>query len=390
MVLSRMKSLFRTIAFMAVLLAPMTGHAEDADPASVKRGAYLADAADCGACHTTPDHGTFAGGLPMNSPFGIIWSSNITPDPTNGIGQYTRDEFRKLMREGVARGGKHIYPAMPYPSFSKMTDADIDDLYAYFMHGVAPVAYKPPETKLPFPMNQRWILAVWDQVFAPHEHYKDKPEHDAAWNRGAYLVQSLGHCGACHTPRGPAFEELGYAEDSPLYLKGAVADAWESANLSGSLGSGLGRWSEADIVAFLKTGHGGGVIAFGSMKEAIEKSTQYMTDGDLHAVAVYLKSFPEKKDETAYAPGRASITNEAALRSQNLSELPGAGLYDSACARCHQQDGSGQMPWFAALAGNPVVMSEDPTSLIRIVLEGGPTPKTETGPAIEKMPALPP
>ena len=130
------------------------------------------------------------------------------------------------------------------------------------------------------------------------------------------MVQSLGHCGACHTPRGPAFEELGYAEHSPLYLKGAVADVWESANLSCSLGSGLGRWSEADIVAFLKTGHGGGAIAFGSMKEAIERSTQYMTDGDLHAVAVYLKSFPEKKDETAYAPGRASITNEAALAAR--------------------------------------------------------------------------
>ena len=184
------------------------------DAALIARGDYLAKAADCAGCHTAPKGGTpFAGGLGMASPFGTIVSSNITPDPQYGIGAYGYEDFARTLREGVARGGKHLYPAMPYPSYSKITDDDMRALYAYFMHGVQPVHTQPPATKLPFPFNQRWVLAFWNLAFAPSGVYEPRNGRDAQWNRGAYLVQALGHCGACHTPRGPAFEERAYTEN---------------------------------------------------------------------------------------------------------------------------------------------------------------------------------
>ena len=178
------------------------------DAARIARGDYLAKAADCAGCHTAPKGGApFAGGLGMASPFGTIVSSNITPDPQYGIGAYSYEDFARTLRKGVARGGKHLYPAMPYPSYSKITDDDMRALYAYFMHGVQPVHTEPPSTRLPFPFNQRWVLAFWNLAFAPNGVYEPRNDRDAQWNRGAYLVQGLGHCGACHTPRGPAFEE---------------------------------------------------------------------------------------------------------------------------------------------------------------------------------------
>ena len=181
---------------------------------------------------------------------------------------------------------------MPYPSFTAITDDDIRALYVYFMNKVTPVNNKPPETKLPFPFNIRLSLFFWDLVFVKHERYKPHSDRDDQWNRGAYLVQSLGHCGACHTPRGIGFQEKANTESSPKYLRGALVDNWFAANLTGDPASGLGRWSEADIAAFLETGHGGQIAAFGSMIDVIENSTQYLHKDDLNAIAHYLKSFP--------------------------------------------------------------------------------------------------
>lgn len=311
--------------------------------AQIARGAYLAKAADCAGCHTAPPRVThpgaaptatpaFAGGLGMVSPFGTIYSSNITPDPRSGIGRYSYDDFARAVREGVAPGGKRLYPAMPYPSFAKIDDADMHSLYAYFMHGVQPVAAPAPATRLPFPFNQRWALAVWNWAFAPSGPFKPEPTRDAQWNRGAYLAQSLGHCGACHTPRGAAYEERGYSEADPLFLTGGTNDHWFAPNLTGDPGSGLGRHSAADIAAFLKHGHGGGLIAFGSMVQVVEDSTQYLRDADLAALAAYLKSLPPRAPSGHFNErSRAARQSVQALKTGDV-ERPGAGLY-AACAR---------------------------------------------------------
>ncbi len=367
--------------------------------ALIERGAYLAKAADCAGCHTAPPSASaekgdtlgpppFAGGLGMVSPFGTIYSSNITPDPVAGIGLYTFDDFDRAVREGVAPGNRRLYPAMPYPSFAKLSDDDMHALYAYFMHGVQPVATLAPRTQLPFPFNQRWVLAAWDWLLAPKDRYQPDASHDAQWNRGAYLVQSLGHCGACHTPRGPAYNELGYTQSSPLYLTGGTNDHWFAPNLSGDPGSGLGRVSAQEIAAFLKQGHGGGLVTFGSMVQVVEDSTQYLNDDDLNAIATYLKSLPPHALSGRYdADPRAKQQTAEAIRTGDI-ERPGAGIYQSMCARCHKADGSGEPLKYPRLAGNPAVLASHTTSLVRLLVEGGRSPATDDGPLPRKMPSF--
>ncbi len=371
----------------------------DSNPVLIARGAYLAKAADCAGCHTAAPVPTqpgavpkltvpFAGGLGMSSPFGTIYSSNITPDPVNGIGRYSYDDFAQALRKGVAPGGKRLYPAMPFPSFAKIDDDDLHALYAYFMHGVKPVAAPAPPTHLPFPFSQRWALTFWDWAFVPDRRYELAPTHDAQWNRGAYLVQSLGHCGACHTPRGPAYEERGYDGDAHLYLTGGTNDHWFAPNLTGDPGSGLGRMSAQDIAAFLRHGHGAGLVTFGSMVQVIEDSTQYLSDDDLAAVTAYLKSLPAREPAGHYdGQSRAASQTAQALKAGDV-ERPGAGIFESYCARCHQQDGNGVAQKYPRLAGNPAVLAAQTTSLVRLLVEGGASPNTEDGPPPRKMPAF--
>ncbi len=368
-----------------VLLASLAG-AQEVNLTDISRGAYLAKAGDCVACHTAgPQSPRFAGGLPINSPFGIIYSTNITPDPDTGIGRYTLDDFSRAVRNGIAKDGKRLYPAMPYASFTAITDDDIRALYAYFMKEVRPVSYKPPETKLPFPFNIRLSLIFWDALFAKDERFKPNTERDAQWNRGAYLVQSLGHCGACHTPRGLAFQEKAYTESSPMYLSGALVDNWYASNLRGDSASGLGRWSEADIVDFLKTGLGGQIAAFGSMIEVIQNSTQYLHKDDLNAIAHYLKSLPAHGERSSYNPGASAATLTLSALVTGELELPGAGLYESFCAKCHQITGDGKPGKYPKLGGNSIVLSDNPTSLIRLLLEGSKTAQTSMGPKPQEM-----
>ncbi|WP_408220872.1 c-type cytochrome [Paraburkholderia sediminicola] len=378
---------------------PLTGATQAAlDPALIARGAYLAKAADCAGCHTAAPTGgqagggtppaPFAGGLGMASPFGTIYSSNITPDPANGIGRYTYGDFARALREGIAPGSKRLYPAMPFPSFAKINDDDMRALYAYFMHGVKPVAQPAPPTRLPFPFSQRWALMFWDWAFVPSGPYVSQAGHDAQWNRGAYLVQSLGHCGACHTPRGPAYEERGYDSDAHLYLTGGTNDHWFAPNLTGDSGSGLGHVPAQDIVAFLRSGHGGGLVTFGSMVQVVEDSTQYLNDDDLAAIAAYLKSLPPREPAGLYDMySRAAQQTVQALHTGDV-ERPGAGIFLSYCARCHQPDGLGVVQKYPRLAGNPVVLAPQTTSLVRLLVEGGASPHTENGPLSRKMPSF--
>lgn len=358
------------------------------DPALVARGAYIAKAGDCSACHDAADHTPLAGGLPVNSPLGPIYASNITPDPTFGIGRYTLRQFSDAVRLGRKPDGTWLYPGMPYPSFANMTDEDVKALYAYLMRSVKPAAKRTPETHLPFPFNQRWGMRFWSLAFGNAEQYSYDARHDAQWNRGAYLVQGLGHCGACHTPRGPAYNELGYSHLWPTYLTGALNDHWFAPNLTGDPGSGLGRWTVEDITAFLRSGHGANAVVFAAMAPVVEESTQYLSDTDLKAIAIYLKSLPGKRESGSFdANAHSQILTSRAIETGEV-ERPGAGVYLSFCARCHGADGRGQPGKYPALAGSPLVLGSDPTSVIRIVVEGSASAKTNTVPEQQKMPGF--
>ncbi|WGS55253.1 cytochrome c (plasmid) [Paraburkholderia sp. D15] len=366
-------------------------HADSAlasDPAQIARGEYLAKAGDCAACHDAADHTPYAGGMPVNSPFGPIYASNITPDSTFGIGRYSLRQFAYVLRSGERPDGKRLYPAMPYPSFAKLNDEDVTALYAYFMHGVKPSTNRAPETRLPFPFNQRWAMFFWSRLFGNHEQYVPDARRSAEWNRGAYLVEGLGHCGACHTPRGPAYNELGYDFKSDRYLTGADNDNWFAPNLTGDGGSGLGRWSREQIAAFLRNGHGAGATAFGAMAPVVADSTEHLSSTDLRAIAVFLKSLPAQNRSGTFDNNLHSRVLTARAMESGELERPGAGIYLSYCARCHRADGLGQSEKAPALAGNPLVMASDATSAIRIVIEGSESPKIDGEPKPQQMPGF--
>jgi len=340
--------------------------AANAEPSFSADGEYVARLADCVACHSTPDGEPFSGGLKMGTPMGALYATNITPDPDTGIGRYTLADFDNAVRRGVAKDGHRLYPAMPYPSYVKLTDEDVRKLYGYFMLSVKPVhrTNLPPEAG--FPLNQRWALALWNGIFVPDERYQVKKEHDAAWNRGAYLVQGLGHCGACHTERGLAFNEKALDERSDKFLGGGLLDGWYASNLRGNPVLGLGRWTEQEIVQFLKVGHNTHATVFGSMLDAFNNSTQFMTDADLAGIAHYLKSLPGYADDPPFA---YDAKTQQALDRGDLSAR-GAGLYLNQCSSCHGRDGRGRGDLLPPLAGSASVLERDPASLLNIMLNG--------------------
>lgn len=357
-------------------------------PELVRQGAYLAQAGDCIACHTGPQGQAFAGGLAMKMPIGTLYSTNITPDPRYGIGRYTYPEFVRAVRQGVAADGHRLYPAMPYPSYAKVTDQDMAALYAYFMAGVKPVAQANRDNDIPWLLSMRWPLAIWDWLFVKAERFQPLATQDATWNRGAYLVQSLGHCGSCHTPRGLGYQEKALSQaEGDQYLAGAKIDGWYAKSLRGESGPGLGRWSTADIVQLLKTGRTSQAAAFGSMTEVVSHSTQHLTDGDLLAIATYLKSLPPGKNALTDVPPADSGRTLQALNAGDYRQAGAAG-YVEFCVTCHRADGTGFSRVFPALAGNPSVMAKDPTSLIHIVLAGGHMATTQHDKLHFAMPAF--
>jgi mono/diheme cytochrome c family protein len=327
---------------------------------------YLARAADCVACHSIPGGKAFAGGLKMGTPLGAIYSTNITPDSETGIGEYSLADFDRAVRQGIAKDGHRLYPAMPYPSYVKLTDADVATLYRFFMKQVQPVRQANLKNEIPAVLSMRWPLAIWDASFAPSDSYVAKPGHDATWNRGAYLVQGLGHCGACHTPRGIGMQEKALDDSSTKYLAGAELDTWYAPSLRGDMRTGIGTWSETDIGEFLKLGHNRVGAAFGSMIDVINNSTSYLSDNDINAIAKYLKSLraTSTQQAVAYDPETA-----VALRNRPTMQ-PGGAVYAGACASCHGFDAKGFTPYMPALVSNPVVLDDNPSSLINVVLNG--------------------
>ena len=343
---------------------------------------YLARAADCVACHSIPGGKGFAGGLKMGTPVGAIYSTNITPDPETGIGRYSVADFDLAVRHGVAKDGHHLYPAMPYPSYVKLTDADVVALYRFFMTQVPPVHQPNVKSEIPALLSSRWPLAFWNFFFAPSASYVAKPNHDAVWNRGAYLVQGLGHCGACHTPRGIGLQEKALDDGGVNFLAGAELDAWYAPSLCGDTRTGLGAWSIKDVGEFLKHGHNRVGSAFGSMTDVINNSTSYFSDSDIEAIAVYLKSLPARSAQQPFAYDNATTDD---LRNRPAMQ-PGAAIYASDCASCHGFDAKGFTSYMPALAGNPVVLDENPSSLINVLLNGSVPLVAEGTPDAYRMP----
>jgi mono/diheme cytochrome c family protein len=377
--------LFAGAIFVALVLA--YGHKstlqEPENAGSPRNGdEYLARVADCVACHSIPGGKGFAGGLKMGTPLGAIYSTNITPDRETGIGKYSLTDFDLAVRYGIAKDGHHLYPAMPYPSYVKLADADVVALYRFFMNQVPPVHQENLKSEIPAILSFRWPVAVWNVFFVPGASYVAKSDHDAVWNRGAYLVQGPGHCGACHTPRGIGMQEKALDDSGANFLAGAELDAWYAPSLRGEMRTGLGTWSTKDIGDFLERGHNRVGSAFGSMTDVINNSTSYFSDSDIQAIAVYLTSLPATSAQRAVAYDSATTD---ALRNSPATQ-PGAAIYASDCASCHGFDAKGFTSYMPALAANPVVLDENPSSLINVVLNGSVPLVVEGTPDAYRMP----
>lgn len=367
-------------AIVALLLSGVAS-AEDAstrEAALVKRGEYVARTADCVACHTTDHDKPFAGGLPMGLPMGNIYSTNITPDKDTGIGSYTLDEFKRVLREGVTPDRGNLYPAMPYPSYTKMTDDEIEALYAYFMHGVQPINQENRSPDFYWPLTIRWPLKMWNWMFLDEGAYQPKAGQSDEWNRGAYLVQGPAHCGTCHTPRGLAMQERAYDETGEEYLAGADIASWHAFNITSDKNSGIGDWSTEELMQYLKTGNvpGKGQAA-GQMGEAVEHSFSHMTDADLRAMAVYVKTVPAVNDGDTQPRHSYGTPSDDFLRLRAQPEAKdatadrGARVYLENCAACHGPSGKGSPDgYYPSMLNNSVIGTDYHDNLINVVLDG--------------------
>lgn len=345
------------------------------------KGQYLAKAGDCAACHTS-SKGDFAGGLGLDSgtPVGLIYPSNITPDKETGIGNYTLQDFDNAVRFGINKSGNTLYPAMPYPSYASVTSQDIEALYAYFMHDVKPVnnQVSAPSGDWPFTMNLP--IKGWRLMFAPKvTDMTVSPDGSDELIRGAYLVQGLGHCGTCHTPRDATMAESALFDDeTKAYLSGgSTMEGWNAVNLRGDDMDGLARMSKEELSELLKTGKNSTSAVFGSMVDVVNNSLQYLTDDDIDAVSVYLKSLsPYKTDGPKY------VYDTSTYEQLSIGDVkkPGSLTYLDNCAGCHRSDGKGYAQTFPALAGNSVILNDNADSLISLILRGGHTSSTDESP----------
>ena len=330
----------------------------------VDHGKYIYTLGDCAACHTKPGGATLAGGLALKTPLGTIYTTNITPDRDTGIGAYSFTDFARAVRLGVRPDGARLYPAMPYTSYAKMSDEDVQDLFAYMQKDVAPVKQTPPANTLHFPFDQRWTMAFWNVVFLDSSHFKPDPTKDAQWNRGAYVVEALEHCGECHTPRGIA-QNL----DNSKKFAGAELQGWKAYNITASKQSGLGGWNDDAVASYLSTGHADGhSSASGPMAEAVDNSLRYATPDDVHAIVAYLRGIAPIDNVPAIAespPAKNDISPP-----QNL----GVQVFAGNCANCHDWDGRGVQSPYANLLGSRTVNDPDATNLVAILLAGSNAP----------------
>jgi mono/diheme cytochrome c family protein len=371
---SRLDAAAGAAALIAALLGGFeTASAGEVDPmnfTAVDRGRYLSILSDCASCHTVPQRNQpFAGGRPIETPFGKIVAPNITPDMETGIGSWTDDQFDNAVRKGIGRNGERLYPAMPFNAYTKMSREDVLAIRAY-LNTLTAVYNAVVANTLPFPFNIRTSMRVWDGLYFKEGEYVADPHKSGEWNRGAFLVDGPAHCGACHTPK----SFLG-GDKTPQYLQGSPLQGWSAPNITNDARTGLGGWSVEDVTAYLKTGHNRITAATGPMAEAVDLSTSKMTDDDVKAIATYLKSLPgDDKPQTAMA---ASAPGMAA----------GGAIYRDQCSACHGLDGKGVDRLFPSVANSSMARADDPTSVIRIVLRGARSVATDKEPTAPGMPS---
>jgi mono/diheme cytochrome c family protein len=341
----------------------------------VHRGEYRARAGDCIACHTSPEGKLFAGSRAMPTPFGTLYSTNITPDPQTGIGKWTADQFYQMMHTGRSPDQGLLYPAMPFASYTKVTREDSDAIYAY-LKTVPPVRQQNRPNDLRFPYNNRALILGWRTLFFTEGEYKYNSEQSAEWNRGAYLVQGLGHCGMCHTP----INALGGSSESQAFQGGLIPmQNWYAPSLTNNKEAGLGDWSIDEIVDLLRTGISARGAVYGPMAEVVYNSLQYLTVEDTRAMAVYLKSIGQN------APPPKATSNVPGTEGSLLLSL-GKTVYDQHCASCHGKNGEGMPPHYPPLAQNQSIQMESAVNAIRMVLNGGYPPGTGDNPRPYGMP----
>lgn len=340
-------------------------------PALVAKGEYLARAGNCMACHTVAGGASFAGGRGIETPFGIIYSTNLTPALGSGIGEWTSSEFWRAMHNGRARDGRLLYPAFPYTSYTQVTREDSNAIWAY-LRSVPAVDQANRANALDFPFNSQVALAGWRAMFFRPGSFEADAKKSADWNRGAYLVQGLGHCAACHTPR----NVLGATQDGAAFRGGLIpVQNWYAPALNAPHEAGVAAWPQADVEQLLRVGTSPHATVSGPMAEVVFRSTQYLNDQDLRSMAIYLRELPQQQApaQKVEAPGRSTM------------EL-GASVYQQNCAACHGDKGQGDGQSFPALAGNRAVTLHSPTNVVRMVLNGGYMPATAGNPRPQGMP----
>jgi mono/diheme cytochrome c family protein len=335
-----------------------------AQASPVERGAYLARAADCEACHTAPGGKPYAGGLAFKLPFGTLYSTNITPDKESGIGNYSDQDFLNAVHRGIREDGARLYPAMPYASYTYMTDADALAIKAY-LFSLPPVHAPDPENTLTFPFNQRWAMVFWSAMFNRDRRFEPDSSKSPEWNRGAYVSEALAHCGECHTPR-----NLAFALDNRKKFSGAVAAGWRAYNTSSDKTTGIGNWSDDDLVAYLATGHATGHgTASGPMAEAVDRSLSYLVPEDVRAVVAYLRTVPA----TASADLPASPAPPAPpshKQGGGTQEARGKMVFEGACVSCHGWTGESPLSPFATITGAWAVNDPTAINVAEVVIHG--------------------
>ncbi|WP_413738064.1 c-type cytochrome [Sodalis sp. RH21] len=356
----------------ALALVAGIGHAV-AQPEfdQVAKGRYLAVVGDCTACHTVDPAKPFAGGFRIDTPFGAVLGANITPDVLTGIGRWNFDDFQRAMSEGIGHGGKRLYGAMPFTAYTKMSREDNQALWAY-LQTLQPIANHVETNQLPFPFNIRTSLIVWNWLNFDKGEFAPNPQKSAEWNRGAYLVEGPGHCGTCHTPK-----NLLGGDKNGSFLQGNNLGAWWAPDITNNDHSGIGSWSEDDLIAYLRTGANRFDIASGPMAEEVEHSSQHWHEADLKAVAVYLK---DGDKSAAKAP--------AALKADDSRMAAGKAIYFDRCSACHNSAGTGEANMFPRLADNPLIRAANPASLINVVLAGSRAGATVSRPTAPAMPSF--
>jgi mono/diheme cytochrome c family protein len=371
--------LFGAAALAALLWGGTTPGGQEGYPLAdnqsfdrIERGRYLAVLADCAACHTAPGGQPYAGGLALQTPFGKLVAPNITPDRDTGIGAWTDDEFVAAMHDGRGRSGTRLFPAMPYPAYTKMTRDDVLLIRAY-LATVKPVHNAVVANQLPFPLNIRANLLFWNFLNFTAGRFAPNPQKSAEWNRGAYIVEGAGHCGTCHTPK-----TLLGGDKTGTPLAGATLQGWFAPNITTDPRKGIGNWSHDDIVEYLKTGTNEWTLASGPMAEAVVHSTSKMTAEDVAAIAAYLKD----------SGNGGGASDPAAVSSDDKAMRAGLAIYKDNCAACHKDSGLGETDLFPRLAGSALVQSDDVTTLVRVVLQGARAVSTSAKPTAPAMPAF--